>query len=101
MSANEATRRSPVRSRIERASRPWLLRLSASPRPAIVIGTVLLIVLGLLAPPVVAWPALVIVFAFVAWIAYLSWPVVSTGGKLARLVMLALIVIMAGTRLQT
>ena len=48
-----------------------------------VIGTVLLIVLGLLAPLVVAWPALVIVFAFVAWIALPVLAGGQHGGKLA------------------
>ena len=91
--------RSPtLRARVEGFSRPLLRRLNALPRPAILIGTLVLVVLGMLAPLPVALPALVIVFAFVVWIAYLSWPVVSTGGKVARLAMLALIVVLAATR---
>lgn len=94
MSATDPT----LRTRVEGVSRPWLVRLSALPRPAILIGTLALVVIGLLAPLPVGIPALALVFAFVAWIAYLSWPVVNTGGRMTRLTMLALIVIIAVLR---
>ena len=87
-----------LRTRVEGFSRPLLVRLSGMPRLAILIGTLALVVVGLLAPLPVALAALVVVFAFVVWIAYLSWPVVGTGGKVARLAMLALIVVLAATR---
>ena len=35
--------------------------------------------------------ALAVVWLFVAWIAYLSWPVVGTGGRVLRLFMLLLL----------
>lgn len=87
-----------LRKRVETVSRPWLLRLSSLPRPVVLIGTLALVVLGFLAPLPVALPALIFVFAFVAWIAYLSWPAVTAGGKVARIAMLGLIVLLAATR---
>ena len=64
----------------------------------ILIGTLGLVVVGMLAPLPVAVPALVLVFGFVAWIAYLSWPVVTTGGKFARILMLTMIIGLAWLR---
>ena len=55
-----------LRTRVEGVSRPLLVRLSSLPRPAVLIGTLALVVVGLLAPLPVALPALVVVFAFVA-----------------------------------
>jgi hypothetical protein len=88
-----------LRSRVEGFSRPLLVRLTALPRPAVLVGTLVLVVVGLLAPLVVALPALILLLVFVGWIGYLSWPAVSTGGKLARLLMPALIVTMIVLRL--
>lgn len=87
-----------LRKRVETVSRPWLLRLSSLPRPVVLIGTLALVVIGFLAPLPAALPALIVVFAFVAWIAYLSWPAVTAGGKVARIAMLGLIVLLAATR---
>ena len=38
-----------------------------------------------------------VVWFFVAWIAYLSWPVVGTGGRLLRVFMLMLLAGLAAT----
>ena len=75
-----------------------LVRLSSMPRPMVPLGTVLLVVIGLFSPLPIAVPALVLVFLFFVWIAYLSWPVVSTSGKFLRGMMLGLIVAMALSR---
>ena len=45
-----------------------------------------------------ALPALALVFVFVAWIAYLSWPVTTVSGKFARLAMLALVGVLVWLR---
>jgi hypothetical protein len=51
-----------------------------------------LMLLGLAAPLPLALPALAIAGAFVAWLAILSWPVLSSGGRLLRVVMIVLVV---------
>jgi hypothetical protein len=86
------------RKQVEDASRPLLVRLSSMPRLLVPLGTLVLVALGLFAPLSIALPALALVFFFFAWIAYLSWPVVPTGGKVLRGVMLGLILAMAASR---
>ena len=51
-----------------------------------------LMLVGLSAPLPFALPALAIAAAFVAWLAVLSWPVLSFGGRLLRIVMIGLVV---------
>ena len=87
-----------LRTSVEGVSRPLLVRLSRLPRPVILIVTLGLVVVGMLAPLPVAVPALVVIFVFVSWIAYLSWPVVGGGGRFARVAMLAMLVILAWLR---
>ena len=89
---------SSTRRQIEKASRSTLVRLSSLPKPVGPLGTLVLVALGLFAPLPIAIPALALVFLFFVWIAYLSWPVVSTGGKVLRGVMLGLVIAMAATR---
>jgi len=76
-----------------------LIRLHRLPRPLVPLLTVVAIGIGMLAPLPVALLALGLVLAFVAWIAFLSWPVVPTSGRLVRLLMLVLVVVLALTRL--
>jgi uncharacterized protein DUF6703 len=87
-----------TRKQIEDASRPTLVKLSSLPRLVVPLGTLVLVVLGLFAPLPIALPALALVFFFFAWIAYLSWPVVPTGGRVLRGVMLGLVIAMAASR---
>jgi hypothetical protein len=61
-----------LRAQVERTSRPLLLRLHGWPRPVLPLLTVVLVLVGVLAPPAVGLAALVVVALFVAWIAYLS-----------------------------
>jgi hypothetical protein len=88
-----------LRTSVERTSRPMLLRLHALPRAVVPLGTVVLVLVGVLAPPTVGVFALTVVALFVAWIAYLSWPAVSASGRLLRLAMVGLVVALALTRL--
>ena len=87
-----------TRKQIEDASRPTLVKLSSLPRLVVPLGTLVLVALGLFAPLPIALPALALIFFFFAWIAYLSWPVVPTGGKVLRGVMLGLVLAMAVSR---
>ena len=87
-----------TRKQVEDASRPTLVKLSSLPRLVVPLGTLVLVALGLFAPLPIALPALALIFFFFAWIAYLSWPVVPTGGKVLRGVMLGLVLAMAVSR---
>lgn len=89
---------SNTRRQIEQASRPVLVRLSSMPKPLLPLATVLLVAVGLFAPLLIALPALALVFLFFLWIAYLSWPVVTTGGKAMRGMMVGLVIAMAASR---
>jgi len=72
--------------------------MHALPRLLVPLGTLVLVVVGTLAPLPVALAAFGIVLAFLAWIAYLSWPAVGLSGRAMRLAMLVLVVVLAGTR---
>jgi hypothetical protein len=88
------------RADVERASRPLLVRLHQLPRPVVPLLTVVLIAVGVLGPLPLGVAALAVVAVFVAWIAYLSWPVVSAGGRLVRLFMVVLVLLLAWARLR-
>ena len=58
--------------------------------PPLVVPAVMLVLMlvGLMAPLAAAIPALLVILAFVLWLAYLSWPVLDTRGRLLRGVLL-------------
>ena len=88
-----------LRASVERTTRPLLLRLHALPGPVVPLATVALVAIGVLAPPAVGLVALAVVTLFVAWISYLSWPVVPATGRAVRLAMVGLVVVLGLTRL--
>ncbi len=87
-----------LRARVEAASRPVLQRLHAMPQMVVPLITIVLIAVGVLAPLPVGLIALALVLLFVGWIAYLSWPVASTGGRIWRVLILALLVALGAIR---
>lgn len=88
-----------AREVIAELSKPLLTRIHALPRLVVPLVTLLLVVVGALAPLSLAVPALVIIFAFVGWIVYLAWPIVPASGRALRVIMLALIAGIAVSRL--
>jgi hypothetical protein len=88
-----------LRHQVERTSAPLLLRLHRLPRAVVPLGTVTLVLVGVLTPPPVGLLALAVVVLFVSWIAYLSWPVVSGSARLLRVAMVGLVVVLALSRL--
>ena len=58
--------------------------------PPLVVPVVMLVLMlvGLMAPLVAAIPALLVILAFVLWLAYLSWPVLDARGRVLRVVLL-------------
>ncbi len=95
---SSATAGGSLRARVEDASRPLLTRLHALPSMLVPLGTVALIAIGVLAPLPVGLVALGVVLVFIGWIGYLSWPVASIGGKLWRLLIVALIITLGVVR---
>ena len=89
---------SRLRSRVVHVSRPLLERLHAAPPMVVPLITIVLIAVGVLAPLPVGLVALALVLLFVGWIAYLSWPVASTGGRIWRVLILALLVALGAIR---
>jgi len=60
--------------------------------------TIVLIAVGVLAPLAIGLVALALVLILVGWIAYLSWPVASTGGRIWRVLIVALLITLAVVR---
>ena len=87
-----------LRARVEKASRPILVRLHAMPQMLVPLVTIVLLAVGVLAPLPVGLVALALVLLFVGWIAYLSWPVASVGGRIWRVLILALLVALGAIR---
>jgi hypothetical protein len=81
-----------MRGEVERASAPVLLWLSSRPKFVVPLLTVLLLVAGLAAPPGLGTPLLMLLVAFVGWLSYLSWPVLTDRQKLIRVATLGLVV---------
>ena len=81
-----------LRARVENASRPLLQRLHALPQPVVPLLTIVLIAVGVLAPLAVGLVALALVLLLVGWIAYLSWPVAGTAGRIWRVLIVGLLV---------
>lgn len=73
----------------------WLSRLP----PFVIPGAmVALMAVGLAAPLAVALPALLLVMVFVAWLAFLSWPVITGGQRAIRLFAIGLVVLAGAGR---
>ena len=89
---------SPARRRVEHLSRPALARLTRLPKPAVPVATVALLAVGVVAPPTVGLVALTLVALFVAWLTILAWPAVNMGGRLVRVAMVGLVVLLGYTR---
>lgn len=89
---------SPLRAQVVRISRPVLERLHALPQPVVPLITIVLIAVGVLAPLPVGLVALALVLLLVGWIAYLSWPVATIGGRIWRVLIVVLIVALGVVR---
>jgi hypothetical protein len=79
-----------MRGTVSGRSRATLVVMSRLPLWVIPALMLALMVVGLSAPLPYAVPALLIVGAFIGWLAFLSWPVLPVRGRALRLVMVAL-----------
>lgn len=82
---------SDARQRFEDASRGPLQALNRVPRVLVVIGMAALLVGGLMAPSAIGAVLLVVLGLFLAWLIALSWPVLTGGSRILRLVTVALV----------
>lgn len=99
-SAAQSVPSSAPRSALSDRSRQVLFRLSKLPPIVIPAVVLVLMLVGLGAPLLFALPALGVIALFVAWLAYLSWPVLDVRGRLTRGFMLLIVIGSAVARTQ-
>jgi hypothetical protein len=85
-------RQSGGREAVGRRSRGLLVRLAKLPPLVIPLLMLVIMLVGLTGPLWLALIALALAAAFVGWLAFLSWPVLDTRGRLLRGLMLGLII---------
>jgi hypothetical protein len=74
----------PKPTRLQKASAPLLLKLSALPRWLVPLMLGALLLLGFFLDGVLGSLALMLVGLFLAWLVMLSWPLLSPGSKMIR-----------------
>jgi hypothetical protein len=84
-----------LRQRIDHASLPLMTRLSRLPRllPSVIL--LALLVAGVLIGGPLGFVVMGLAALFVAWILYLSWPILSSSERIMRFAVLLLAVAMA------
>lgn len=86
-------------ARVNQRSYAALTRLHALPRWTVPVATVVLVFVGLYAGPILGGLCLLMVAAFLGWLAYLAWPKLGGAGRLGRCLVLGLLAGFALTRL--
>jgi hypothetical protein len=87
------------RARVQQRSYAALTRLHAMPRWTVPVATVVLVFVGLYAGPVLGGICLLVVAAFLGWLAYLAWPQMGGGGRVSRCLVLGVLAGFAVARL--
>jgi hypothetical protein len=90
---------SPLRQRITKFSYPYLAKLHSMPKLTLPGITLVLALAGVFAPVVVAVPALILLALLLGWLAFLSWPAVTTGPRLLRIFSILVILLFAVSRI--
>jgi hypothetical protein len=90
---------SPLRQRITKVSYPYVARLHSMPKLTLPGITLVLALVGVFAPIVVGVPALILLALLLGWLAFLSWPAVTTGARLLRIFSILVILLFAVSRL--
>ncbi len=83
------------REAFERRSRPLLARVLTLPRWLLFGSTLLLLAIGVLVPGYPGALAFLVMAAYLAWLAALSWPVATTGTRVLRSLGVVLLLIFA------
>jgi hypothetical protein len=92
---------SPMRERITKASYPYIARIHAMPKLTLPLVTVVLVAIGAFAPSAVAVPALLLLALMLAWLGFLSWPIVGSGARALRVFSVIVILLFAISRTTT
>lgn len=82
---------SDLRKRFEDFSYPLLTRMSQIPRWLVVVVPAVLLLLGLIQTGSLAWLGgvlLLLVWVLLAWLTALSWPAITQGSRLLRVIVL-------------
>ncbi|MFF0345373.1 DUF6703 family protein [Kribbella sp. NPDC004875] len=90
---------SPLRQRITKVSYPYVAKLHAAPKLTLPGITLLLALVGAFAPVTVGVVALVLLALLLGWLAFLSWPAVTTGPRFLRIFSIVLILLFAVSRI--
>ena len=90
---------SPLRQRITKISYPYVARLHRMPKLTLPGITLVLALVGVFAPVVVGVPALILLALLLGWLAFLSWPAVTTGPRLLRIFSILVILLFAVSRI--
>ncbi|MEU6431783.1 DUF6703 family protein [Microbispora sp. NPDC046973] len=87
-----------LRAAVERKSAAPLVFLFQQPRWLAPVILVALLIAGLVVPDWRGGVAVLPVLAFIAWLAYLSWPSLRPVGRLLRVAVATFLVLLAATR---
>jgi hypothetical protein len=90
---------SPLRARITKASYPYVRRLHGMPKLTLPGITLVLALIGVFAPVGAGVPALILLALLLAWLGFLSWPVVSTSSRAMRIFAVLVILLFAVSRI--
>jgi len=90
---------SPLRQRITKMSYPYVARLHGMPKLTLPGITLVLALAGVFAPLPIAVPALILLALLLAWLAFLSWPAVTTGPRFLRVFSILVILLFAVSRI--
>jgi len=99
MSSPSSQPASPLRQRITKFSYPYVAKLHGMPRLTLPGITLVLALVGVLAPVPFAVPALILLALLLAWLGFLSWPVVGTGARFLRIFSILIILMFAVSRI--
>ncbi|HVQ89048.1 MAG TPA: DUF6703 family protein [Actinomycetes bacterium] len=83
----------------ERISAPYLLRLHAAPRWLLAVVLAALLVVGLLVKGPIGAVLLLLLALFLAWLAAVSWRLLTPSARLIRFLVVGLVVAAAGFQL--
>ncbi|GAA1597817.1 hypothetical protein GCM10009789_59700 [Kribbella sancticallisti] len=98
-SASPSQPTSPFRARITKLSYPAVAKLHTMPKLTLPGLTLVLALVGVFAPLAVGIPALLLLALLLAWLGFLSWPVVSTGQRAIRVFTVLVLVLFAVSRI--
>ncbi|MGW7686054.1 DUF6703 family protein [Kribbella sp. NPDC054772] len=90
---------SALRQRLTKVSYPYVAKLHAAPKLTLPGITLLLALVGVFGPVAVAVVALLLLALLLGWLAFLSWPAVTTGPRFLRIFSIVLILLFAVSRI--